>query len=404
MRLFQRHDALLLTGLTVAIIVIFTPAITRLLDVAWEIERERGLALLPGLGVLVAVFVFHLLRRELERQAHAAATLAAQSAAEDRVQDLERLVVLGQALARAVDQDAIRIAVTEHLPRLAGTEHIWVMLRREGSWEALAGDTRGAEELVGREALADRLLEGRPLANDPSGGIAFPLVAGGTPIGVLGVTPASGALESTRYRAIEAAASMLAVSLKTAQLAREVRENRMRDPLTGCLLRAHAAEIVDGELRRARRSHLPVSLILFDLDHFKQINDRFGHLCGDAVLAAVGRCMREVLRGSDLKCRYGGEEFLVLLPETPMSGARRVAETLRREIADRPILWAGQTITFTASFGVTQALPGETGIQAMIARADAALYRAKEDGRNCVRIGAETLALISEQRKPSVAG
>ena len=100
--------------------------------------------------------------------------------------------------------------------------------------------------------------------------------------------------------------------------------------------------------------------------------------------------MREVLRGSDLKCRYGGEEFLVLLPETPLHGARRVAETIRREIAERPVPWSGEGLTITASFGIAQTLPSEVNVQAVIARAAKALYRAKDDGRNCVRVAAET--------------
>jgi two-component system, cell cycle response regulator len=179
-----------------------------------------------------------------------------------------------------------------------------------------------------------------------------------------------------------------------------VKENSLRDALTGCTTRAHAMEIIDAELRRARRSQMPVSMIMFDLDYFKDVNDRYGHLCGDAVLAAVGRRMKDVLRGSDLKCRYGGEEFLVLLPDTPLHGARRVAETMRREIAERPIPWAGESLAVTASFGITQALPGEINIQAVVARADAALYRAKEE-RNCVRIASDTLSLIGEQ-KPHV--
>ena len=122
-----------------------------------------------------------------------------------------------------------------------------------------------------------------------------------------------------------------------------MRENSLRDGLTGCFNRTHAIEVIDTELRRARRSQAPVSLIMFDIDHFKEINDRYGHLCGDAVLAAVGARMRDVLRGSDLKCRYGGEEFLVLLPETPLEGAKRVAETLRRELADMQIAWKDET-------------------------------------------------------------
>jgi len=85
-----------------------------------------------------------------------------------------------------------------------------------------------------------------------------------------------------------------------------------------------------------------------------------------------------------------------LLPETPLHGARRVAETLRREIAERPIPWAGEALTVTASFGLTQALPGEIAIETLVGRADKALYRAKEEGRNCVRVGSETLALSDE--------
>jgi diguanylate cyclase (GGDEF)-like protein len=142
---------------------------------------------------------------------------------------------------------------------------------------------------------------------------------------------------------------------------------------------------MDGELRRSRRSQMPVSLVMFDLDYFKEVNDKYGHLCGDAVLATVGQRMNAVLRGSDLKCRYGGEEFLILLPDTPLGGAHRVAETLRKEIGDHPVRWNEEEITVTASFGITAITPGEVEPTAIISRADAALYRAKESGRNCVR-------------------
>jgi diguanylate cyclase (GGDEF)-like protein len=146
---------------------------------------------------------------------------------------------------------------------------------------------------------------------------------------------------------------------------------------------------MDGELRRSRRSQMPVSLLMFDLDHFKSVNDTYGHLCGDAVLAAVGQRMNAVLRGSDLKCRYGGEEFLVLLPDTPLAGASRVADTLRRELEQHPVRWHGESIPVTASFGVTAITPGEVDANAIIGRADAALYRAKEAGRNCIRADEE---------------
>jgi diguanylate cyclase (GGDEF)-like protein len=287
------------------------------------------------------------------------------------------------------------LAVSEHLPRLAGTDQVWVLLRQGTEWEALSGDTRAAAEVLEREGMAERLLGGLQ-PSDSARGMGFPLIVGGAAMGVLGVQTESGPLLPERQRVIEASAALLAVSLKNAQLFKEVRENSLRDWLTGCTTRSHAMEVIDSELRRARRSQMPVSMIMFDLDHFKDINDRHGHLCGDAVLANVGRRMKDVLRGSDVKCRYGGQEFLVLLPETPLHGARRVAETLRREIAERPVPWGGEALTVTASFGLTQAMPGEITIQSVLARADAALYRAKEEGRNCVRIASETTPILSD--------
>ncbi|MGE0043711.1 MAG: GGDEF domain-containing protein [Vicinamibacterales bacterium] len=404
MRLFGRQDVLLIAGLFAALVIIFSEPLTRLLDYTRDIERQSGLALTPALIVLTFVYLIHQLRKRNQVQAQAAAAEAAKREAVTRAQELERLVAFGHALARSLDHDSIRTAVEQYLPRVAGTDDLWVVLRQDNGWEALAGDTRGAEHVVELEGFDEQLIGGTRDGSLQTGqNVGFPLLVGGTAVGVLGVRPPEGGLGQERQRALEASAALLAVSLKNAQLFREVRENSLRDSLTGCFSRAHSMEVIDAELRRARRSQAPVSLIMFDLDHFKDVNDRFGHLCGDAVLAAVGKRMREVLRGSDLKCRYGGEEFLVLLPETPLAGARRVAETLRREIADRPVPWAGEALTVTASFGLTQAAPGEVSIQALIARADAALYRAKDDGRNCVRIAADSLALIKDDKKPNLA-
>jgi diguanylate cyclase (GGDEF)-like protein len=219
------------------------------------------------------------------------------------------------------------------------------------------------------------------------------MIIAGTPIGVLGVA-IDPPLQDPQRRILTAAAALLAVSLKNAELFREVHENSVRDSLTGCFNRRHALEVVDAELRRARRSHMPLSMIMFDLDHFKRINDHYGHLAGDAVLAAVGGRMKAVLRGSDMKCRYGGEEFLILLPDTPLSGARRVAETLRGEIQDHPVTFNDERINVTASFGLTAITPGELDPLVIMGRADSALYRAKQQGRNrvCVSEEAEAVA------------
>ncbi len=403
MRIGSRHDLLLLLGLIGAALIIFQDPLSRLLEYAREAERQSGLSLLPALVLLVVVFVVHLLRKRQESQASAVVAQAAKRAAEERARELERLVAFGHALARSFDRDAIRTAVAQHLPRVAGTDHVWVLLQRGSEWEALVSDTRGADEVVARVDLASRVLTGVQPHSEDELTAGFPLIVGGTAVGVLGVAVPDGGLDADRRRALEVAAAFLAASLKNADLFREVREHSLRDPLTGCFTRPHAMDVIDAELRRARRSQLPVSLVMFDLDHFKDVNDRYGHLCGDTVLATVGKRMRDVLRGSDLKSRYGGEEFVVLLPETPLHGARRVAETLRRELGDRPIPWAGEAITITASFGITQALPGEVNIQALMARAESALFRAKDEGRNCVRIASDTLAVVSSDRKPHLA-
>ena len=399
MRVFGHQDFLLIAAFAAATVVIFSSSISRMLDYVRQIEQDTGLTLLPALLLLVGALVFHQFRRNQLQQAKAAAAELATKEAQHRAAELERLVTFGQTLGRALDFDSIRVAVAQHLAALAGSERICVLVQQGPGWMALHGDTRDADDVVKWDDLAEQLLANGP-DSTPSNlldhHIGFPLIVGGKTVGVLGIRPEDGTIPPERRHIIEAVSALLAVSVKNAQLFREVRENSVKDSLTGCFLRAHALDVIDAELRRARRNQMPVSLIMFDIDHFKDVNDRYGHLCGDAVLSVIGRRMKEVLRGSDLKCRYGGEEFLVLLPETPLHGARRVADTLRREIADRPIPWAGEALNVTASFGLAQTLPGEVNVEAVITRADQALYRAKDDGRNCVRIASETVALNAD--------
>jgi diguanylate cyclase (GGDEF)-like protein len=393
MKLVARHDRALLVGLAVALVVVFAKPIRYLLDLASQIERSSGFPLVPALLIVAVVFVVHQQGRRREARTAMAETDAQE--ADTRVSEMERLVDFGQALARSLDRDSIRGVVAEHLPRLVGTADVWVMLHAEGQWVALTADERGGRDRVRaceRAAEQAAASEGsrEPVALSAEGHLCLPMTAGGQPVGVLGIPDTAGPMTDGRERVVTMAAALLAISLRNAQLFHEVRENSLRDGLTGCVNRTHAMAVIDMELRRARRTGLPVSLIMLDIDHFKKVNDRYGHLCGDAVLAAVGARMREVLRASDLKCRYGGEEFLVLLPETPLEGAKRVADTLCRDLSNLKILWHGETISITASLGVAVAHPAEFDTPALVGRADAALYRAKHHGRNCVRLSIET--------------
>ncbi len=160
----------------------------------------------------------------------------------------------------------------------------------------------------------------------------------------------------------------------------DLRHQATHDPLTGAFNRQEADRVLDQESRRADRMGTPLSLILADLDHFKAVNDRLGHLAGDTVLREVVTRLSRRIRETDMLARWGGEEFLILLPGTDERGACQLAETLRRAVADAPFGDAG---AMTLSQGVAAYRPGES-VSDWIARVDAALYSAKANGRDRV--------------------
>jgi diguanylate cyclase (GGDEF)-like protein len=154
------------------------------------------------------------------------------------------------------------------------------------------------------------------------------------------------------------------------------------DPLTGVNNRATVLHQLEKHWDLARRHRRPLSLILADLDHFKRINDTFGHAAGDQVLRVFGGLLAGRLRGSDHVGRLGGEEFLMVLPETTAAMALSLAEELRRNLEREPLEVLGRPLLPTCSLGVAELKPGDPDGGALLARADAALYRAKAGGRN----------------------
>lgn len=164
------------------------------------------------------------------------------------------------------------------------------------------------------------------------------------------------------------------------------------DGLTQLFNRSHWQSRLSEEFSRAARYQTPLSLIMFDLDHFKKVNDTYGHLGGDAVLCAVSRVVKSSLRENDIAGRYGGEEFGIILPNTPEAGAMVVAERIRAAIEASPIPFEDREIKATSSLGVTEYRQGVVDCEELIAQADAALYKAKESGRNRVILHSTILA------------
>lgn len=396
MRFVGRHDVPLLLGLAGALVLAVLNPLARVIepppDARWA---PMALAIVPGV-LLMALVLGSDRRRRLSADG-VTSPAGSVGRAEERITDFDRLVGFHRALARVVDAAGLTAALRDHLAPLAGAPGVSVLLNRPSGWELYAGDGTTADDLLARAAAADEAISGgvTMLAGRDT---AIPLRSAGQAIGLLVVQRPVASLDADTLPVLEAAAAHVAAMVTSLQTLRELHETNLRDPLTGCTSRAHGLEVIDGELRRARRSQQPISLVLVDIDHLKDINSRHGYACGDAVLAMVGRRLCDVLRRSDVKCRYGGEEFVVLLPETSLIGARRVAETLRREIADRPMPWNGDTITVTASLGVTQVLPGEVNADAIITRAEAAAARAQEEGHNTVRVASDSLTSLQRGR------
>ncbi|MEM9038434.1 MAG: GGDEF domain-containing protein [Actinomycetota bacterium] len=185
-----------------------------------------------------------------------------------------------------------------------------------------------------------------------------------------------------------AGASILALAIPTAaerlvRLESEQRRRSIVDPLTGCLNRRSLRTRIDELDAQVVGPGVPMSVIVFDIDHFKNVNDRFGHGIGDHVLVHVAKIVREQLRRVESLYRTGGEEFLVLLPETDLDDATVVAVGLRAALAAEPFAGPHGPIDVTASFGVAGAVT-PVAVGSLSADADRQLYRAKEGGRNCV--------------------
>jgi diguanylate cyclase len=189
-------------------------------------------------------------------------------------------------------------------------------------------------------------------------------------------------LQEARAQAEQAESRIHVLEAELAQVSNLVRE----DQLTGALNRRGMEEAFTRELARADRLTAPLAIALLDIDHFKKLNDSLGHQAGDEALKHLTRVVRDLLRPTDSLARYGGEEFLIMLPNTDMDEAERIMKRLQRELTRQFFLHANDKVLITFSAGVAQR-QGNEDQTSLIARADAAMYRAKAAGRNRVERG-----------------
>ena len=219
--------------------------------------------------------------------------------------------------------------------------------------------------------------------------LAMPLQIRGRVVGVIELVngPDQPAFTPDNVRALTGLADYAAIAVDNARNYARVQELTLIDAPTGLHNARHLQAALAAEAERSKRFFHPLSLVFVDLDHFKQVNDTHGHMVGTAVLKELGARVQGELRATDLATRYGGDEFAVLLPETPADAAVEAAERWRQVIAGAPFGAArGAALSLTASFGVAAMPEHARTAEALLRAADAAMYRAKADGRNTVRL------------------
>jgi diguanylate cyclase (GGDEF)-like protein len=277
-----------------------------------------------------------------------------------RLQEIVRRV--GDSIGKGLDRDALLGIVVQTAVDGVGADSGRVLMR----------DGPGGEpaEYSGAHALA------RPLTAQDGDRIV---------LGVIAIARPGRAFSPHEQELFAYLANQAAISIENVDLHKTVQRQAVTDELTGLFNHRRFQEVMTAEVERTKRFGQDLGLIMLDLDNFKQVNDEYGHLQGDLVLREVARVLRESSREIDEPARYGGEEMAVALPQTGLQGAYEFAERVRRRIEDLelPLLDGSGTLRVTASFGAA-ALPRSADIDkdALVAAADAALYRAKRAGKN----------------------
>jgi diguanylate cyclase (GGDEF)-like protein/PAS domain S-box-containing protein len=230
------------------------------------------------------------------------------------------------------------------------------------------------------------------LVNTPPGPyVCLPLMAKGDILGLLHLKNAfsqngSGNQEIADLRQMAVTLSeYLSLSIANVKLSESLSRQSIQDPQSGLYNRRFMEESLQREIMRAERKKTPLGIIMGDLDHFKKFNDVYGHAAGDKIITEIGKLFKDKFRGSDIACRYGGEEFLIILPETSLGDTLKRADALREEIKKMEMVFQGQILgSITMSMGISAYPEKGTKMEDLLRAADTALYKAKQEGRDRV--------------------
>jgi diguanylate cyclase (GGDEF)-like protein len=367
--------------MTVALVVVLvvTLAIALATLVLAYRSRERGARGVPGESLQAPEIPAEGIEAELRRT-------------RDELRRARQLVNLAETL----DLDEVLARVLQSAAVLADADAAAVVLLEEGAQPVVKAMNLSAEEALpllggwhqeGRpRAMTIRYRhpgEGLPAANSIHIGVLLPLAGEEeSPVGTLGVFWRRQIQEPNEEQlaAIEELAAMAGRALRNARRFHELFELSVRDPLTGLHNRHYFHETLGHEVKRAHRYDRRLALIFFDIDDFKAINEEIGHLGGDAVLAEVAQRLRSVVRGADIACRVGGDEFAVVLPESSIDEAQQLFQRLQLAVQGQPI---GPVPTVRVSAGIAELARDDDGTS-FFSRVDQALYRAKRSGKGTV--------------------
>ena len=207
------------------------------------------------------------------------------------------------------------------------------------------------------------------------------------------IDQAASALNESKQQIAIAIADSIGLALANLKLRIFLREQSIRDPLTGLFNRRYLEETLEREFHRAMRLQRPVGVIMLDLDHFKRFNDTYGHEAGDILLRTLGNFLKQHLRGGDIACRYGGEEFALILPEVSLENVRLRAEELREGTKHLNVEYNGKVLAaLSMSLGIAMFPEHGATSQRVLNAADGALYEAKRKGRDRIIIASPDAA------------